>query len=298
MAPAKKMGSNAKRAVVYRKPNEPMPARDTYRDVERTIYGRTPEYRRKYGGVPDVYIFYLTGDPNRGDGYTQPDGYTLTEYVLKNGGYSKEVKEFPRRRFKSPETLVNWLNRQSRFGAELVSEGILIKKTYGDEGVWQEARDYRNWQKREVYGVALVDDPDDDTGSTLYVSHPREIPGKVLKRSEKTFYGRDEADRLAENTRQSIHDTPDEYYFRIRQWKSEDKVPASRARMFGYDGRKMSIGETMNVNGYEIKRVAAPSKSSGSPQRKPAKKPASKTSGSQNRKTTPAKRNPTARRRC
>ena len=43
MAPAKKIGSNAKRAVVYRKPNEPMPARDTYRDVERTIYGRTPE---------------------------------------------------------------------------------------------------------------------------------------------------------------------------------------------------------------------------------------------------------------
>ena len=289
MTPAKKMGSNAKRAVVYKRPNEPNPVIEMDRQSPR---GR----RRPHEGF-DAHIFYCTGDPTRGDGYTQPDGYTLSEFVVRHGGYSKEVKEFPKRKFRSQETLVNWLNRQSWLAAESVRDGILINWGYADAGIWKEADAYRDWLDREVYGVAVVDDPDDDTGSTLYVSHPRDIPGKVLKKEKKPIYGREKAEKLAENTRQSIHDTPDEYYFRIRQWKSEDKVPASRARMFGYDGRKMSIGETMDVNGYEIKRVAAPSKSSGSSQRKPAKKPASKTS-SQNRKTTPAKRNPTARRRC
>ena len=290
MAPAKRMGSNAKRAVVYKRPNEPNPVIEMDRQSPR---GR----RRPHEGF-DAHIFYCTGDPTRGDGYTQPDGYTLSEFVVRHGGYSKEVKEFPKRKFRSQETLVNWLNRQSWLAAESVRDGILINWGYGDAGIWKEADAYRDWLNGDVYGVAVVDDPDDDTGSTLYVNHPREVPGKVLKKSGKPIYGKDEADRLAESARQSIHDTPDEYYFDIRQRYPERQVPASRAWMFGYDGRRMEMGQRLDVGKYEIKRVPAPSKSNGSPQRKPAKKPASKTSGCQNRKTTPAKRNPTAKRRC
>ena len=263
MTAKRNIGSSSKRAVVYKRPNEPRPA------LERNAF-------RKNDGSIDhfnfgVQIFYLTGDPTRGDGYTQADGYTLSEYVKDRGGYSQEVKGFPERKFRSQETLINWLNRQRNFAAELIPDGILIKTAYNGDSAWKEAQDYRAWLKGEVYGVALVDDPHDDTGSTLYVNHPRDVPGTVIKRSKKPFYGREAADRLAENTRQEAQDDPEDYYFCIEQRFPENGVNASRARVFGYDGRRMRMGEYIYVNGYRIQRVPAPERRTSSSQRRPTR---------------------------
>lgn len=288
MVASKRMGSKAKRAVVYRQPNVPRPVKEK----NRIIWRGRPDHLN-FG----PQIFYLTGNPLTGDGYTQADGYTLTQFVLEVGGNTKESMTFPKRKFQSQETLVNWLNRQSRFAARAVPDGILIKRAYGDEDIYEEANDYRAWLNRDVYGMAVVDDPNDDTGSTLYVNHPRDVPGKIIEKTDGPIYGRERIDRMAEAARQQLYDDPKDYYFDIAQWSEEKDVPFQRAVMFGYDGRRMDIGDTRRYGNYRITRVAAPAdkkQSSNCMKRRPT---TAKAKTSAKPKQASAKRKPAQRRR-
>ena len=260
MPTSKKVGSNAKRAVVYKRPNEPRPVQERATGIDRL-----GQHYFKVGPVQ----FYLTGQPNRGDGYTDPSsGLTLSDYIIQDNTWSesklKKARDFADRNFRSQETLLNWLERNGYF-ADPNDDGIIISEEYqsGTKG-WRDYHEqsmaYDDWLKGEVYGVAMVDDPDDDTGSTLYVDHPRDIPGKVIERRKVPIYGRDKAFQEAEKGRQNIYDNPEDYYFEVTQsWPSKN-VPASVARVLGYDGRKMRIGEVVRIGNYEFKRTQAPAK--------------------------------------
>ena len=261
MAQARKVGSNAKRAVVYKRPNEPRPVQERAARINRR--------GKAYFTSIDPVQFYLTGQPNKGDGYTDASsGLTLSDYVAQHSTYTaakrKAAKEFAERNFRSQETLLNWLDKHGFF-AYPNADGIIVS-TSNTEGTWgleeslRQSRANDAWLKGEVYGVALVDDPEDDTGSTLYVDHPRDVPGKIIKRQKAPIYGRDKAFEVAEKNRQNIYDNPEDYYFEVRQlWPSQD-VPASVAKVLGYDGRKMKIGEEVRIGNCRFTRTQAPVK--------------------------------------
>lgn len=296
MPTSRKVGSNAKRAVVYKRPNEPRSVQE-----RATWINKRGEYYFNVGPVQ----FYLTGQPNRGDGYTDPSsGLTLSDYIIQDSTWSKskkkKAKDFADRNFRSQETLLNWLMRNGYF-ADPNGDGIIISKEYqrgtrGWDHYHEQSMAYDDWLKGEVYGVAMVDDPDDDTGSTLYVDHPRDIPGKVIEKRKDPIYGRDKAFQEAEKGRQNFYDNPEDYYFEVTQsWPSKD-VPASVARLLGYDGRKMRIGEEVRIGNYEFKRTQAPAKPKSSQclKKKPTTaKSKAKTKpkqGSSQRKSAPRRR--------
>ena len=278
-----KKRSNAIRPVIAKRPNEPVPVKENGKGWTRTAFNST------------VYYLRPEADPGKGSSYSTVDGQTLND-LLSFSTYSTNVRnEFRDRTFRSSETMCNWLQKHG-VSAYPVDDGIVASMGADDETKSRTSRAadaYNAYRSGEVYDVMLVDDPDDDTGSLLYVDDPREVPGTVIKSAKGPVYGKDSAIWNARDLADDVGN-PNEWMFSVRQIAPEYKIDVARARQFGYDGRMLAIDESMTVKSpgggtYIITRQRDYSKPSSIPFTSSNRRPASKVGGKKVSKSTKPK---------
>ena len=246
--------------------------------------------------------------------------------VHPGGDAPNDLKnKFRNRRFKSTETMLRMLENDLGIRAYTTEDGIIARVSGSST---QDGFDYEDWKKGRTYRFAEVDDPSGKTSRNLYVPDESAIPGKILRRDDRTFYSITEAEMEAADF--GIANAPkSEWRFRVGLKGSGTNLSLADVSKIGYDGREMRIGDRMTVGPLVIERIRPQAKDyfsergsvtyGQSANRKRANtKPKSgqkqscgsckgkscnggqckSNCGSCNRKTRPAKNNPTAKRRC
>ena len=226
------MRSRSKRAVVYRYPNPPSPLKE----------------RDRFGNRMDI-LFDCRGDPKMAESYVADNGMTLADYYQTHWD-TKLSREIRSHRFRDAESLVKQLSRDIG-NLEMVEGGVLIPYS----GMSNASSDYNRWRRGEVYGVAVVDDPDDSTGDGLYVDDPKDFPGRVVDAYGGPIYGKPEAVRQASRM-SAEHSDPSRWRFSVRMYRALGGLTAEEAARYGYDGRRLEPGESMDVGPFSIEREA------------------------------------------
>lgn len=224
------MRSRSKRAVVYRYPNPPSPLKE----------------RDRFGNRMDI-LFDCRGDPRMAESYVSSDGMTLADYYQTHWD-TKLSSEIRSHRFRDADSLVKQLSRDIS-DLKKVEGGVLIPY----RSTLQTPTDYNRWRRGEVYGVAVVDDPADRTGDGLYVDDPKDFPGRVVDDYGAPIYGKPEAIRRASRM-SAEHSDPYRWRFSVRMYRALGGLTAEEAARYGYDGRRLEPGESMDVGPFSIER--------------------------------------------
>ena len=297
--------SKSKRAVIY-------PVRDAQCPVKTKI-GNPMEGSALFrfrGGNRALPICWATDD-----------GFTLADLGDASNAPADLKDKFRNRRFKSTETMLRML--ENDLGVRVFNrDDWVIANISGSPTM--DGYSYSAWSQGSAYRFAEVDDPQSKTSRNLFVPDESAIPGKIIRRDDRTFFSLAEAENEASDF--GITNAPkSEWRFRVGLKGSSD-ISLADASKIGYDGRDMKIGDRMTVGPLVIERVApstydyfsekgsvtyglsANRKRSGSTPKPKSKscrscgstngKGRSTTCGSCNRKTRPANNNPSAKRRC
>lgn len=307
--PSYKTTSKSKRAVIY-------PVRDAPCPV-----------KTKIGDPMKGSALYRFRGGNRAlpTSWATDDGYTLADLADASDAPNDLKNKFRNRRFKSTETMLRMLENDLGIRAYTTEDGIIARVSGSST---QDGFDYEDWKKGRTYRFAEVDDPSGKTSRNLYVPDESAIPGKVLRRDDRTFYSITEAEMEAADF--GIANAPkSEWRFRVGLKGSGTNLSLADVSKIGYDGREMRIGDRMTVGPLVIERIRPQAKdyfsergsvtygqsanrkrantkpksgqkqSCGSCKGKSCKGGQCRSDcGSCNRKTKPAKNNPTAKRRC
>ena len=195
---------------------------------------------------PEAYT--LQGDPHYAESYRNARGESLADRVQASSyGPSKMKAEIRTRRFRNVETMCNALSRDF-FEAVPVIDGVLVHASA------HKAEEYNAWKRGEVFGIALTDDPDDDTGSTVYVGGEDAVPGSIIAVATKPIVGIPEAKRLGRVMAERVSPKT-KWRFSVRTLHDIEGLSAEEAAGFGYDGSDMSVGESRVFGDYVITRM-------------------------------------------
>lgn len=307
--PSYKTTSKSKRAVIY-------PVRDAQCPV-----------KTKIGDPMKGSALYRFRGGNRAlpTSWATDDGYTLVDLADASDAPNELKNKFRTRRFKSTDTMLRMLEHE--LGVRVFNgDDWVIASVSGS--TTRDGYAYMDWTKGRAYRYAEVDDPSSKTSRNLYVPDESAIPGKVLRRDDRTFYSINEAEYEAADY--GITNAPkSEWRFSVGLKGNSSNLTLADVSKIGYDGRDMRIGDKMYVGPLVIERVRPSTteylsekgsvtygQSANRKRANPKPKSGQKQScgsckgksckagqcrsncGSCNRKTKPAKNNPTAKRRC
>lgn len=223
--------SKSKRYAVYPRTDLKAPAYSDY-----SYYSHKPE------------AYTLQGDPRYAESYRNARGESLADRVQASSyGPSKMKAEIRTRRFRNVETMCNALSRDF-FKAVPVIDGVLVHASA------HETEEYNAWKRGEVFGIALTDDPDDDTGSTVYVGGEDAVPGSIIAVATKPIVGIPEAKRLGRVMAERVSPRS-KWRFSVRTLHDIQGLSAEEAARFGYDGSDMTVGESRVFGDYVITRM-------------------------------------------
>ena len=226
--------SPSKRSVIYPAKNATCPV--------RTKAGKDP------AANSTLYRFRgdVVGDPNA---YVTDDGKTLVDLVGAVAG-QYVAKGFSRHRYRTIDALLNRLGGFDIY-ATRCSDLSIVAGRYSI--VYDEAKDYDRWLDGDVFRVAEVDDPSDDTGRTLYVDDVSQIPGRII-RKRRGVYSYEDAQYTAAEF--GMENAPKrDWRFHVGQRSGDNSIGYDDAVRLGYDGRDMKVGDYMEVGPLVIQRV-------------------------------------------
>lgn len=231
--------SNSKRSVIYPVKGAPCPV--------RSRVGNSP--------MDSAIYRYKGGSEASPRNYTTDDGFTLADLV-DVGKAPAEVKEtFRKRRFRSKDTMMRMLNNETGVKARDMQDGNIIAG-YGED-VYIDRRNYDGWKSGMAFRFAEVDDPSSDSPRNLYVKDESDIPGRILRKDDRTFYDRLAAEYAASDFGRSNADRKN-WKFSVTFKGPTYDVSYADALKMGYDGRDMEVDESMDVGPLVITRIREP----------------------------------------
>lgn len=226
---ARRFGSRSKRHVLFPRTDAPMPASEVR------------------AGYDTPVLFRLNGDPTYAESYVTADGYTLADLVMDSWAPESFKTTIRTHRFRSKETMCNTMRRNNVY-VYPVDDGVLSAT---HESL---PTRYNQWKRGEVYSIGLMDDPSDDTGSTIFADSADSVDKGLLAVATRPIFGRREAERIGRVMGQKVS-RKSSWRFRVSTFRPLEGLSADEAKAYGYDGSDMTVGERRIYGDFVIERM-------------------------------------------
>ena len=178
----------------------------------------------------------------------------LTNLANRIGIVPDEVEKLRTKRFPSKEAMIKYAGRERHIRMYDVPNGFYIPRRE-DWYPREQVAAYTNWYNSPKYRAATVNIPGDRSKKVLRVTDRRYMPGAVVEMDPRKYQTAGEA---TESALRMVSGGPETRRYDVKQIQLLKGVTPDVARKYGFDGRDLGIGESMEAGNYRITRVRGP----------------------------------------
>ena len=178
----------------------------------------------------------------------------LTNLANRIGIVPDEVEKLRIKRFPSKAAMIEYAGRERHIKMYDVPNGFYIPR----REAWypgEQVAAYTNWYNSPKYRAATVNIPGDRSKKVLRVTDRRYMPGDVVEMDPRKYYTAEEA---TESALRMVSGGPETRRYDVKQIQPLKGVTPDVARKYGFDGRDLGIGESMEAGNHRITRVRGP----------------------------------------